>query len=249
MKDFINVHKSPELSALACASFIDNRIKEILTSKNCVNIGISGGNTPDILFSVFLSDFKDQPYWDKIKFFWVDERCVPPTHPESNFGNAKKILLDPLNIQKENIFRIFGENEPEEEVKRYTTILENELRYSLSLDICLLGVGNDGHTASIFPPFISLMECKELVATVKNPNSGQDRITTTGRVISNSDTVIFLAHGGSKKIVLDEILNNKRRKCYPAGLVKNFRVGVYWFLDSSAFELADELANNKINGE
>jgi len=237
MKDVIRIYPSPEMSASACAAFIDRQIGEVLQEKEFVTMALSGGSTPALLFSALVAEYSNAGYWNKLKFFWVDERCVAPSDPESNYGNAKRLFLDPLNIPEENIFRIQGENKPEEEVKGYTEILEVQLGSELQLDICLLGMGADGHTASIFPPAIKLMESKEIVAVATHPDSGQRRITITGELIKKSKTTIFLAFGKTKKSVLDQILNNKGREKYPAGLVSNSFNGVVWYLDTEAYRL------------
>lgn len=101
---------------------------------------------------------------------------MAPEDQESNFGTVKKLLLDPLKIQDKNIFRIFGENEPLAEVERYSHLLEKEFGSEIRFDICLLGIGTDGHTASIFPPDIKLMESKKFVASTVNPNTGQTEL-------------------------------------------------------------------------
>jgi len=237
MKDVIRIYPSPEMSASACASFIDRKIGEVLQEKEFVTLALSGGSTPALLFSALVDGYLSAGYWSKVKFFWIDERCVTPSDPESNYGNAKRLFLDPLNIPEVNIFRIQGENKPEEGVKRYTGILEAELGAGLQLDICLLGMGADGHTASIFPPAIRLMESNEIVAGAAHPDSGQRRITITGKLINKSKTTIFLAFGKEKKSVLDQILNNKGREKYPAGLVSNSFDGVVWYLDTEAYRL------------
>ncbi|MBK7868499.1 MAG: 6-phosphogluconolactonase [Ignavibacteriales bacterium] len=237
MQDVIRIYPDPDMTVRACAAFIARKIEEALETKEYVSIGLSGGSSPNMLFTVLFEEYREGILWDKIKFFWVDERCVAPDDAESNFGTAKKLLLDPLKIQDKNIFRIFGENEPPAEVERYTDLLEKEFGPEIGFDICLLGIGTDGHTASIFPPDIKLMESKKFVATTVNPNTGQNRITITGRLINNCKAVIFLAYGKEKKEVLDGILNHKKREHYPAGLVFNVRFGVYWYLDSAAYRL------------
>lgn len=237
MQDVIRIYPEPEMTALACAAFIVRKIEETLETKEFVSIGLSGGSSPNMLFKILAEEYQSGVAWDKIKFFWVDERCVAPDDQESNFGAAKKLLLDPLKIPDENISRIFGENEPLTEVERYSHLLEKEFGPEIRFDICLLGIGTDGHTASIFPPDIKLMESKKFVASTVNPNTGQNRITITGRLINNCKTVIFLAYGKEKKEVLDGILNHKKREHYPAGLVFNARFGVFWYLDSAAYRL------------
>ncbi|GAB1442880.1 6-phosphogluconolactonase [Ignavibacteriales bacterium] len=237
MQDVIRIYPDPGMTVSACAAFIVRKIEEILVTNEFVSIGLSGGSSPNMLFSLLVEEYRDKVAWSKLKFFWVDERCVAPDDPESNYGVAKKLLLDPLLIPHENIFRIFGENEPVAEVERYSKVLEKELGSEIRFDICLLGIGTDGHTASIFPPDIKIMESKKFVVNTVNPNTGQKRITITGRLINNCRTVIFLAYGKEKEEVLDGILNHKKREHFPAGLVFNARFGVFWYLDSAAYRL------------
>lgn len=237
MKDIIRIYPDPEMSAAACAALVDREITRLLETKAFVSVALSGGSTPALLFRVLVDSYSEAPWKGRVKFFWVDERCVAPDDPESNYGAAKKLLLDPLGIKDEMIFRIHGENNPADEVARYTSVLQNELGPDGVIDICLLGMGSDGHTASIFPPQIVLMEAAATVAQVKNPYSGQKRITMTGKLINNSLTTIFLAHGKEKKDVLKLILDNRERESLPAGLVINAHDGVYWFLDTEAYRL------------
>lgn len=237
MKDIIRIYPDPEMSAAACAALLDREITRLLETKPDVSIALSGGSTPALLFRALVESYGDAAWREKVKFFWVDERCVAPSDPESNYGNAKKLLLDPLGISEKMIFRMRGENNTSEEVARYTSLLKEELGDEIQLDICLLGMGGDGHTASIFPPQIVLMEASLPVAEAKNPYSGQKRITLTGKVINNSLTTIFLAHGREKKEVLAKILDNRERESFPAGLVFNAHDGVYWFLDTEAYRL------------
>lgn len=237
MKDIIRIYPDPKMSAAACAAFIDREITRLLETKTFVSVALSGGSTPALLFRVLVDSYSEAPWIGKVKFFWVDERCVAPDDPESNYGAAKKLLLDPLGIKDEMVFRIHGENNPADEVARYTSVLQKELETDGVIDICLLGMGSDGHTASVFPQQISLMTTSIPVAETKNPYSGQRRITMTGKLINNSLTTIFLAHGKEKKDVLKLILDNRERESFPAGFVINAHDGVYWFLDTEAYRL------------
>lgn len=225
------------MSAAACAALIDREFTKLLETKPFVSVALSGGSTPSILFKVLVEAYSDAAWKEKVKFFWVDERCVAPGDPESNYGTAKKLLLEPLGIKDDMVFRMRGESDPAEEVARYTSVLKEELGEGMQLDLCLLGMGGDGHTASVFPPQITLMNSSLPVARTQNPYTGQKRITLTGKVINNSLTTVFLAHGREKKEVLAKILDNRERENFPAGLVFNAHDGVYWFLDTEAYRL------------
>lgn len=155
----------------------------------------------------------------------MDERCVPPDDEESNYGMTKKYLLNKINIPLINVHRIFGEKDPAEEAKRYSEIvkLNLEVKNSLpELDLILLGVGEDGHTASIFPDQMELLNSNEIYAAAKHPGSGQARITLTGKIINNADRIYFLVAGKSKAEVVNKILNRKGDYLkYPAAHIEN----------------------------
>jgi len=125
-----------------------------------LNIAISGGSTPKQLFTLLANEYEKLIPWQVVRFFWVDERCVEPTHPESNFGLTYDTLLQRTFIKAENVFRMKGEDQPDDEAKRYQDVLWKELPAKSGFpvfDLVLLGMGEDGHTASIFPNDMSLL--------------------------------------------------------------------------------------------
>ena len=153
----------------------------------------------DLLNKLTNKDFKV-----KSRIFWVDERCVEPTSDESNYGSAHKNFLSKMNIPKENIFRIKGEKKSSEEAQSYTRLLSKEVDLIDNLpsfDLCILGIGGDGHTASIFPheldKLIKINHC--VVGT--NPESGQKRVSLSLNQINNSKEVIIHACGSGKREV------------------------------------------------
>src|SRR4030042_4633293 len=148
-----------------------------------VNIVLSGGNTPQLLYRKIASHiaFSSQvDDWNKVHFFWGDERCVPPHHSESNFGMANRYLLRALNITVSNIHRIHGESRPEDEAVRYSGEIRSHVATRNSIpvfDWVFLGMGDDGDTASIFPDQMSLLYADAICAVAVHPQSGQQRIT------------------------------------------------------------------------
>ena len=149
-------------------------------------LALSGGETAQQMFRLWTERFSGRIDWDTIRFYWVDERCVPPQDSESNYGHAHELLFGPLNILPAHIHRIQGEEEPAAEAVRYAQEVREELPHQHGIprfDAIILGAGSDGHTASIFPDSISLMADQNLFAVSAHPGSGQKRITMTGPLI------------------------------------------------------------------
>jgi 6-phosphogluconolactonase len=186
-------------------------------------VALPGGNTPVIFFSVLAEKYSASIDWNNIHFFWGDERCVHPDDPESNYGLARKILLNKIPVPEINIHRIRGEDDPKKEAKRYSDeILTFTRPVNLlpSFDLMILGIGNDGHTASIFPGNIMSFSSRKLCEVTVHPYSGQKRITITGKVINNSGWIIFLIAGESKARVIKDIFYEKpAATLYPASYV------------------------------
>jgi len=227
MHRHVNTFLSPEET---CKGLTEYLIKHVFNKKDkTVNIALSGGSTPKLLFELWATSYKDDILWDHIRFFWVDERCVPPSHPESNYKMIQTSLLNPLDIHKDKVFRMHGEDDPENEVLRYNKLLINELPLVDGLpqfDLILLGMGNDGHTASIFPDQLHLMQQKALCAVGVHPKSKQKRITMTGKMINHAKNKIFLVTGKDKKEMMTKVIKLKDHTC-PAAHIKD----AIWFTD------------------
>lgn len=214
-------------------------LKKIVTKKEKVTIALSGGSTPKSLFDYWATLPAQEIDWTKIKFFWGDERCVPPTHAESNYKMTKEHLFDFVQVPPENIYRIIGENDPASEAKRYGETLKHELATVNgipSFDIMMLGMGDDGHTASIFPHQIDLWHSGDLCVTATHPVSGQIRVSVSGKVINAARNVVFLVTGENKADKVEEIINHPEQaaKKYPAALVQPDSGNLLWLLDEQA---------------
>ncbi len=207
-----HISADPETLAGEIARLIVSKVKQKQSESQYFNLAISGGNTPDILFGMLAGGFSDLLPWSALRIFWVDERCVAPDDKQSNYGNVNRILFSHVPIPPGNIFRIQGENEPNKEALRYREVLKSELPEKNGLpffDLILLGMGDDGHTASIFQDNLQLIHSSETVAVATHPLSGQQRITLTGDVICNAGQVAFIITGHSKAGILESILNEK----------------------------------------
>lgn len=214
-------------------------VKERLAEKEQVTIALSGGSTPKSLFDYWATLPANEIDWTKIKFFWGDERCVPPTDEESNYRMTREHLFDFVPVPQENIFRIQGENNPGKEAERYGTILEEELESKNGIpifDIMMLGMGDDGHTASIFPGEISLWDSPGNCVVATHPVSGQKRVSLTGKIINASRHVVFLVTGENKAEKVGEIVKDpdEAEKKYPAALVQPDSGNLTWFMDKQA---------------
>ena len=207
------------------------------------SISLSGGSTPRAIFEYLAENFKETIAWEKVLVFWGDERCVAPDSNESNYKMASESLLNQVPIPEKNIFRIQGENHPSDEAKRYGELIRNTLGSEVDVpqfDLILLGLGTDGHTASIFPDSQHLFESTELCAVATHPETSQERITITGKIINHARTVVFLVTGGAKADKVAAIVEQKEGwKQYPASHVHPENGAILWLLDESAASLLE----------
>lgn len=189
----------------------DQLIRLVGEKKEAVpfNLALSGGGTAGQLFALWTDEYKDKIDWDRLRFFWVDERCVPPADEESNFGQADWLLFQPLQIPAGHIHRIHGECEPGVEAMRYAWEVKEYLpRFNQlpTFDCILLGVGEDAHTASIFPTTLELLTDSRVYAVSRHPSTGQFRITMTGPLILNGAPLLVPMLGKNKEPVLRELM-------------------------------------------
>lgn len=209
-----------------------------VTGRKETHIALSGGSTPKIVFDELATTFKDEIQWEKVYLYWGDERCVPPEDNDSNYKMTVEHLISKIAIPKENIHRIKGENNPDYEAKRYSELLEEELPASENIpqfDLVILGMGDDGHTASIFPHEINLWHSKKYCEVAIHPESGQKRVSLTGQIINNAHTVAFLVTGAAKASKYKKIKNQiGDYEKYPASLVAPTSGRLFWFLDEAA---------------
>lgn len=174
-----------------------------------LNIALSGGSTPALMFRIWANDFSEITPWHRLRFFWVDERCVPPHDEASNYGMTKANLLSSVPIPGDNVYRIKGENNPELEAIRYEKMVKDFVPLEdgfPAFDIILLGVGTDGHTSSIFPGQEDLLTTPVSYVVSKQPSSGQLRVALTGQPIMHSARLFFLLSGKSKHLVFNDII-------------------------------------------
>jgi 6-phosphogluconolactonase len=215
----IKYYVEPDAEALArrAAHHFVEMVSEAAEANGRVRIAISGGSTPKAAFQL-LAD-PSQPWrqrmpWGILDIFWVDERTVPPDHPESNYRMTREALLDQVPLQPQQIHRMEGELEPEVAAARYESELRNSLRLEGAeyprFDLVSLGMGDDGHTASLFPRTAALHEMGRLVTANQVPQKDTWRITLTWPVINHARSVFFLIAGTDKAAPVHEVFTGPR---------------------------------------
>src|ERR1700742_4315397 len=211
------VFPTPQDVAMASARLFAARVEAAVAKRGVARVAISGGSTPQATFKL-LAD-PAQPFlttipWDKLHIYWVDERCVPPDHPESNYGVCRELLLSKVPIPEANVYRMEGELDPEEAASRYESTLRNVMKLegaeSPAFDLVVLGMGPDGHTASLFPNTEALDEMGRLVVANHVPQKDTWRITLTWPVINQASEVAFEVEGPGKTAIVAEVLTGPR---------------------------------------
>ena len=209
-------------------------------------IALSGGSTPKSLFNLLATNAKTSLPWDKMFFFWGDERHVPPDNAESNYRMANEAMLSKIPVAPGNIFRILAENpdadaaasQYEETLRKFFSVQPGDLPH---LDLILLGMGPDGHTASLFPNTAALEEKSRLVVANWVEKLKTSRLTFTLPVLNAARNVAFLVSGMDKAPALHAVLESDAPGSqYPSKLVRPSNGKLIWFLDKAA---ASELSS------
>jgi 6-phosphogluconolactonase len=185
--------------------------------------------------------FRSAVAWDRVRFFFGDERTVPPDDPESNYRMTKETLFDPLGIPAANVFRIHAEDEPHAAAAAYAAVLERELGTRPRFDLLYLGMGPDGHTASLFPGTLASVDDAQLVVANWVEKFSTWRITLTPHVINDSAHVVITTGGASKADALHGVFDGPHDpERYPVQIVAPLDGELHWIIDEAA---AAKLAN------
>jgi len=197
-------------------------------------VALSGGSTPKLMFQILAEQFRDDVPWESIQFFWSDERHVPPDDPESNYRMANEALLSHVPVSAENVHRIHSENpDAANAAAEYEQTIVGITKQTLPrLDLIFLGLGTDGHTASIFPGSEVLHETKRLVAAPYVEKFQSYRITMTLPLLNNGASVVFLVSGAEKAEIVKSVFEGE--DMYPAQAVKPAQGELIWMLDRDA---------------
>jgi 6-phosphogluconolactonase len=223
------------LYAAAADLFIET-VRRSLAARGACDIALSGGSSPKALYSLIADRVNDQSElkqlrWQNVHFFLGDERYVPPDHPDSNYGMAKSSLLKHGIVPEENLHRVRTELPPEEAAADYEQQLKQRTGETPRFDLILLGMGPDGHTASLFPDTAALSEEEKSVVANFVPKVDAYRITFTFRTLEHANTVAFLVAGADKQAAISAIFQEKAN--LPAAHVHP-RGKLLWLLDTEA---------------
>jgi 6-phosphogluconolactonase len=234
----IRVLPDPSEAADAAARELVAAFSDSLADHGTFRVAFSGGSTPKLLFDRLAQDtFWPLVDWTRARVFFVDERCVPPGDERSNYRLAKEHLLDPLRVPPDNVFRMRGEVEPRRAAEEYDAALEREFEPESPprFDYVLLGLGTDGHTASLFPGTKALEETSR--RTVENyvPRLDEWRLTLTLPVLNAARRVVFLVVGKEKRGAVSAVLDaDNPTASLPASLVRPDRGSLIWIVDEDA---------------
>ena len=234
-----NVSPTKQAAAEAAADHILERLAAARRASGRATLAVSGGSTPQLMFEAMArADFN----WAGIHFFWVDERCVPPDHSDSNFGMTKEALLDSIAIAPGNTHRIQGERKPAEaaglyrrEIEEVFGLGENVSATMPRFDVIHLGMGPDAHTASLFPGEELIGDRDGLAECVYAASKDSWRVTLLPGVLLAAADTVFLVTGEDKAAVLREVVDgpyDPRQR--PGQLIAREADPVHWFLDEAA---------------
>jgi 6-phosphogluconolactonase len=209
----------PDSAALArrAAEYFVEMAEQSVAKHGRARIAISGGSTPKAAFQLLADPaqpLRKRMPWEQLELYWVDERTVPPDHAESNYRMTREAMLDHVPLKPEQVHRMEGELEPEAAAARYESMLRNTFRLegaeSPRFDLISLGMGDDGHTASLFPHTEGIHEMGRLVMANQVPQKDTWRITLTWPVINQGSSVFFLIGGKNKAELVKEVFMGPR---------------------------------------
>ncbi len=229
----------PDARALAEAGAREfaRTAKDAISDRGIFRVALAGGSTPRGMYERLTRvPYRRSIRWERVRFFWADERCVPPDNERSNYRMARETLLDPLGISSRRVFRMKGEEEPTRAARAYERALREEFRgRPARLDLILLGLGPDGHVASLFPGTEALEERRHLVAANFVAKFQEWRLTLTYPAINAVRRIVFLVSGAEKAAVLARIVRRRRGwRDSPASRVVPRRGALLWLADDAA---------------
>jgi len=235
----LKVYKNPETLLAALADFIVAKSSEAISKHGRFNFALSGGSSPKKLYELLTSkEFSHKIEWKNVYFFFGDERYVPHDHQDSNFLMSRKALFEPLKIPSDHIFGIDTSVSPEESAKAYEKRLHEHFDGPCRFDLILLGLGDNSHTASLFPHTSVLHEKTALMAGLYIEEVKMNRITFTAPLINQAHSIAFLVYGAGKAEAVHHILKDPPNiEEYPAQLIKPANGELIWFLDEAAARL------------
>lgn len=233
----VSVFETPVQLAVGAAERFVEYARDFHNELGSFSVALAGGRTPKRVYELLATEqFQDRVAWPRVHLFFGDERCVPPDHPDSNYAMAFRALLSKVPIPEANVYRIVGEGDPADSARDYEAILRKFFGPMAwpRFDLVLLGMGDDGHTASLFPESNTLEETSRLVVPTKS-SQGQCRITLTPRAFDHAALIIFLVTGEEKAATFSSVVKRQSSsRRLPASFIKPIDGTLEWFVDSKA---------------
>lgn len=237
----IEVLASPDNVATAATELFIRSARQAIATHGRFDVALSGGSTPKAMFALLTGPpYDKQVDWARVHLFWGDERCVSPDHPDSNYGVAKAILLDKVSVPTTNVHRFMTEQGDAEQIAaNYAADIAQHFGLSAGqlprFDLIYLGMGPDGHTASLFPHSAALKITDHLATANYVEKLNAERLTLTVPTLNNAAVVAFLVAGADKADALYEVLEGARNSdTYPAQLIAPQQGKLYWIVDKAA---------------
>ncbi len=227
------IYDTSEEVCLALAKWIEEKIEEVLQSSDRFTFLLSGGSTPKRLYEILAENKRIN--WTKVHFFWGDERFVSIYDDRNNAKMAYETLLSKIDVPKENIHIFHTDISIEASIKQYDELLHQYFNGRFSFDLSLLGMGDDGHTLSLFPGGKLLTDNKSWVASDDKPGEDIHRITLMPSIVNQSRYIVILVSGKGKASMLKNVL--ELDPYYPVNLIESIHGETIWFLDKDAAQL------------
>lgn len=232
----IQTYPDADSLARAAAERFVGLAEDAVADRGQFVVALSGGSTPRAAYTLLASEnLSRRVAWKRVHVFWGDERCVPPDHSESNYRMARETLLDRVPIPSENVHRVRGELPPHQAAAAYQGELQSVLGSVGRLDLVLLGMGKDGHLASLFPGIEAVHEQVQWVVACYVEKLSAWRVTLTPPMINSAAHIVFLVSGSGKAARLKEVLAGPYRPdVLPAQVVKPTDGSLLWMVDDAA---------------
>ncbi len=232
----LNIYQDTESLIAAAATYFIEKAKEAIAERDQFTVSLSGGSSPKKLYELLAKNYAGDIDWKKVFFFFGDERFVPSNHPDSNALMAKTAIFDPLKIDTNQVFNINTTMVPSESAIAYQQTIFTFFKTKKPVfDLVLLGLGDDAHTASLFPGTFIVHEIDDMVKEVYLKDKDTYRISMTDPLINNARNIAFLTYGSSKAAAVKHVLEGKKDiEKYPAQLIKPKKGKLTWFIDEAA---------------
>lgn len=253
MKFELRIFKDLEVLSHVAAKIFTEQAAHSIEDRGRFLVALNGGSTPNRLFQLLAADYRDKVNWNPVHVFWGDERCVPPDDPGSNYSQAMDAFLSHVPVPDSNIHRVKGDLEPAEASKDYALTMKQFASPPLDFprfDLVYLGMGEDGHTASLFPGSHVDVTEPTLPVTAHYQDRPANRVTLTQLIFNQARMAVFMATGEKKAATLAEVLSDRYNpELYPAQRIALIDGPLIWLLDEEAAgKLPRELTRNFCEG-